>query len=453
MSEELTTRTFSGAAKAVITPPVGYPMGIWGLRQGNARGVHRDMHVRSVVFKRDEQKIAIISLEIAGLPSETVQKIKAKILTLAGIQPDCVLLNFTHNHTSPDTIFSLPEKWTIWTTWLTDQVAGCVSAALHRSVPANVGAANGSFAGWTINRQYPETPVDSEIGVMCINDDDGQPIARLVNFACHGVADGGQYLEWSADFAGETSTEIEHVLENSVALYIQGAAGDIHPFDWWFGNKASEHLHSHEDTQAMGKSLAATALKLSSEITTSSDVPISYTSDKIKLPRHQVNWSVSEALENRKHLIRTLGNYSGETWLPGTTTANAGENHPELYGCGNNEVNLAKNQVLPPVAVTVRGFRIGHTRISAHAGELFNELGSEIKNTFPENRPWVASYCDSYIGYISSRKPYEEITDIPLTEIVNMKKYRRFYGTTTSPYDPEAGDILVSSAVSVVKKL
>ncbi|MCS5582024.1 MAG: hypothetical protein NZ777_00775, partial [Pseudomonadales bacterium] len=143
MSEELTTRTFSGAAKAVITPPVGYPMGNWGLRQGNARGVHRDMHVRSVVFKRDEQKIAIISLEIAGLPSKTVQKIKAKILTLAGIQPDCVLLNFTHNHTSPDTIFSLPEKWTIWTTWLTDQVAGCVSAALPRSVPANVGAANG----------------------------------------------------------------------------------------------------------------------------------------------------------------------------------------------------------------------------------------------------------------------------------------------------------------------
>ena len=221
MPQELTTRTFSGAAKAVITPPVGYPMGNWGLRQGKAIGVHRELHVRSVVFKQAETAIAIISLEIAGLPSQTVQDIKTKILALTGIQPDSVLLNFTHNHTSPDTIISLPEEWTIWVAWLADQIAGCVSAALHRSVPANIGTANGSFIGWTINRQFPERPIDNEIAVMCIEDDHGSPIAHLINFACHGVADGGQYLEWSADFAGEASIEIERVLENyNVYRYI-----------------------------------------------------------------------------------------------------------------------------------------------------------------------------------------------------------------------------------------
>ncbi len=453
MPEELTTRTFSGAAKAVITPPVGYPMGNWGLRQGKAKGVHRELHVRSVVLKHEQTVIAVISLELAGLPLQTVQDIKTKILSLTGIRPDSILLNFTHNHTSPDTIFCLTEAWTIWAAWLADQVAGCVSAALHRSVPANIGTATGTFTGWSVNRQYPERPVDNEISVMCIDDDNNHPIARLMNFACHGVADGGQYLEWSADFAGEASTEIEQVLENSVALFIQGAAGDIHPFDWWFGNKASEHLHSHEDTQAMGKALATAALKLANTVTTSSNVPIGCVSDRIELPRHQVSWSVSEALEHRKFLISSLGNYSGETWLPGTTTANAAENHPELYGCGNNEVNLAKNQNLPPVPVIVHAFRIGEISVSAHAGELFNELGLKIKNAFPENRPWIASYCDHYIGYISTRKPYDEIANIPLTEIVNMEKYRRYYGTTTSPYNREAGDILVDSAIKVLKKL
>ena len=453
MPEKLTSRTFCGATKAVITPPVGYPMGNWGLRQGKAKGVHREMHVRSVVLKHEQTVMAVISLELAGLPAQTVQDIKTKILTLTGIHADSVLLNFTHNHTSPDTIFSLPEQWTVWAAWLADQIAGCVSAALHRSVPANIGTANGSFPGWTVNRQYPERSVDTEIGVMCIEDDHGSPIAHLLNFACHGVADGGQYLEWSADFAGEASKEIERVMENSIALYIQGAAGDIHPFDWWFGNRASEHLHSHEDTEAMGKALATATVRLANTVTTSSNIPLGYVTDDIELPRHQVSWSVSEALEHRENLISTLGNYSGDTWLPGTTTANAAENHPELYGCGNNEVNLAKNQNLPPVPLTVRGFRIGETSISAHAGELFNELGSKIKKAFPENRPWVASYCDHYIGYISSRKPYEEIANIPLTEIVNMDKYRRYYGTTTSPYSQDAGDILVDSAVKVLKKL
>jgi hypothetical protein len=451
--DEPAGRTFAGAAKAVITPPVGYPMGNWGLRQGVARGVHRDIHVRSVVFQRDGTALAIVSLEIAGLTAETVGAIKARIVQMAAIPTANVLLNFTHNHTSPDTIVSLPAEWTTWAAWLADQVAGCVFDALNQAVPAKVGAESGSLDGWTVNRQYPDKSIDTEVGVMAVDDDAGRPIARLINYACHGVADGGQYLEWSGDFAGEMSAHIENQLPGSVAIYIQGAAGDIHPFDWWFGNTASEHLHSHEDTALFGRALANAALGVAKNISAPPDVPLVIASAPVQLPRHRVNWSLSEALANRERLRETLGTYTGETWLDGTTTANAAERHPELYGAGNNEVNLARNQDQPAEVVEVRGFRIGDTLISAHAGELFNELGTEIKKAFPNNRPWVASYCDDYIGYISTRQPHEEIADVPATEIVDMKKYRRYYGTTTSPYAPEAGEALVAVAVDVLKAL
>jgi len=452
-SERARSRTFSGAAKTVITPPVGYPMGNWGLRQGVARGIHRDIHARAVVFERDGLSLAIVSLEIAGLTSETVQAIKGRILQVAGIPVDNVLLNFTHNHTSPDTIVSLPREWMTWTTWLADQVAGVVFNAANRAVSASIGAGLGSFDGWTVNRQYPDKSIDTEVGVMVVNDDKGVPIARIVNFACHGVADGGQYLEWSGDFAGEMSAEIEDRLAGVVAIYLQGAAGDIHPFDWWFGNNASEHLHSHEDTALIGTSLAKEALAIATQVNTSPDATLGVVTAAAELPRHQVNWSLNEALKNRSHLKETLGEYSGETWLPGTTTANTAERHPELYGWGNNEVGLVTNQNQPAVSISIRGFSIGDTLISAHAGELFNELGTGIKDAFTDRRPWVASYCDEYIGYISSRQPHEEIKVIPVTEIVDMKKYRRYYGTTTSPYAPEAGEALVKTAIEVLNKL
>ncbi len=453
MSDSSGARTLSGAAKTVITPPIGYPMGNWGLRQGVAKGIHRDIHARAVVFERDGMSIAIVSLEIAGLTSETVQAIKARILQVAGIPVDNVLLNFTHNHTSPDTIVTLPREWITWTTWLADQVAGVVFNAANQAVAANVGAGLGSLEGWTVNRQYPDKAIDTEVGVMVVNDDDGEPIARLVNFACHGTADGGQYLEWSGDFAGEMSAEIEAQVPGAVAIYVQGAAGDIHPFDWWFGNRASEHLHSHEDTALLGKALAGAALDVAGGVSTSPDASLNVVTASASLPRHQVNWSLDAALDNREKLVASLGTYSGETWLPGTTTANTAENHPELYGAGHNEVGLAKNQSLPEVPITVRGFRIGDTLISAHAGELFNELGTEIKDGFSGARPWVASYCDDYIGYISTRQPHEEISQIPVTEIVDMKKYRRYYGTTTSPYAPEAGEVLVATAIETLKTL
>jgi len=452
-NDSTSVRTHSGAAKSVITPPLGYPMGNWGLRQGVAKGIHRDIHARAVVFGRDGISLAIVSLEIAGLTNETVQAIKARIFQVAGIPIDNVLLNFTHNHTSPDTFVSLPREWITWTTWLADQVAGCVFNAANQAIPVKVGTALGSFDNWTVNRQYPEKPVDTELGVMRIDDDEGHPIAQVINFACHGTADGGQYLEWSGDFAGEMSAEIENRIPGSVAIYLQGAAGDIHPFDWWFGNNASEHLHSHEDTALLGRSLGEAVLKLISGITVGENVRLGVVATSATLPRHQVNWPVSEAIQNREKLRAELGTYTGETWLPGTTTANTAERHPELYGWGNNEVGLAINQTLPSVNLVVRGFRIGDTLISAHAGELFNELGTEIKNAFPTNRPWVASYCDDYIGYISSRQPHEEIKDIPVDEIVDMKKYRRYYGTTTSPYAPEAGEALVKTAINVLKSL
>ena len=453
MANTSTGRTQSGAAKTVITPPVGYPMGNWGLRQGLAKGVHRDIHARAVVFEKDGLTLTVISLEIAGLTSETVQAIKGRILQLVGIPVDNILLNFTHNHTSPDTIIFLPREWMTWTTWLADQVAGCVFDAASHMVPAKVGSGLSSFDNWTVNRQYPDKAIDTEVGVIYVTDDEGNPVAHLVNFACHGVADGGQHLEWSGDFAGEMSAEIEEKAPGSIALYVQGAAGDICPFDWWFGNNASEHLHSYEDTALLGQSLAGEALKVTGNISISSEVALGVALAPAKLPRHQVNWTVEEATANRDHLLEVMPVYSGETWLPGTTTANSAERHPEMYGVGHNELGLAKNQNQPAVSVSVRGFRIGQTLISAHAGELFNELGTAIKDGFSGDRPWVASYCDDYIGYISTRQPHEEIKDIPVTEIVNMKSYRRYYGTTTSPFAPEAGDTLVETAIAVLKTL
>jgi len=34
-----------------------------------------------------------------------------------------------------------------------------------------------------------------------------------------------------------------------------------------------------------------------------------------------------------------------------------------------------------------------------------------------------------------------------------MDRYRRFYGTTTSPFAPESGDLLVSGAVELMREV
>ena len=59
--------TRAGTAKTVITPPVGYHIGQWALRQGRSTGVYRDLYARALVISDGARRLAIVSLEVAGL--------------------------------------------------------------------------------------------------------------------------------------------------------------------------------------------------------------------------------------------------------------------------------------------------------------------------------------------------------------------------------------------------
>lgn len=443
----------AGTAKTVITPPVGYRMGQWGLRQGRSTGVFRDIFARALVLDDGETRLGIVSMEICGIPPVVMEDIQRQVSGLAGIPAEALLVNSTHNHTAPDILLGVAPEWRTYAAYLSDLIVGTVYEAVNAMRPAEAGHASGNLKGWTVNRQYKERPVDDEIGILRVDEPDGSPIARVVNYAAHGVCDGGQYLEWSGDYSGELCSTMEDVEEGAIAIHLQGAAGDVHPFDWWFGNLESKHLHTHDDTAKFGEAIAREALRASVSAQLGGDINLAALSAPLELPRREVPWSVATAETLHAKLSKELGGYSGDVWPEGTTTANAAELYPELYGNGSNELKLARNQTLLPVEIDVQALRIGDLVISAHPGEMFNELGLAIKEGTSGERPWVASYSSEYIGYVSSRRPYAELTGVPIDDLVDMKRFRRFYGTTTSPFAPEAGEMLVDAAIDLAESV
>ncbi len=428
-------------------------MGQWGLRQGRSTGVYRDLYAKALVLHDGATRIAVVSMDVCGIPAVVMDDIRRQVSGLCGIPAESLLVNSTHNHTAPDILLGVTPEWRTYAAYLGDLVTGTVYEAAYAMRPAEAGHASSSLNGWTVNRQYKDRPVDEEVGVLRVDEPDGTPIARIVNFAAHGVCDGGQYLEWSGDFSGELCSTVEEIDDGAIAFHLQGAAGDIHPFDWWFGNLESKHMHTHEDTARFGEAIAREALRASVSVETSSDVRLASASAPLELPRRQVWWSVSAAEKLHQKLSKEFGEYSGEVWPEGTTTANAAELNPSLYGNGANELRLARNQELPPIEIEAQAFRIGDLVISAHPGEMFNELGLAIKEGTTGERPWVASYSSEYIGYVSTRRPYAELDGVPVEELVDMKRFRRFYGTTTSPFAPEAGEILIEAAIDLAESV
>ncbi len=442
----------AGAARAIITPPIGYRMGQWGLRQGRSTGIHRDLCARSLVLSDGATALALASVDVCGLPEELSLSIHSRIEELTSIPASNILLSSTHSHTTPAFGRSVPEELKDYSKVLVETVAGTVYSACSHTRPAAVGYGSGDLPGWSVNRQYPDRSIDTEVGVLVLDGVDGAPIARAVNFPCHGVCDGGQYLDWSGDFPGEMSAFMEETDSPAVCLFFQGAAGDIHPFDWWFGNIESKHMHTHEDTRRLGEALGSEALRVARNCDVTSEAVLKAATTRTKLPRRRVSWTIEDAQKLQVELEKWQVPYRGDVWPEGTTTANAAARHPEHYGQGANEILLAQTQNDPSVEITAQALRIGGLVISAVPGELFNELGRQIKDG-RMGPTWCATYCRGSLGYVSTRKPYEDIAAVPLTEIVDMTRYRKYYGTTTSPFSPDAGEMLVATAIELFSQV
>jgi len=231
----------AGVGRAVITPPVGAEMIGWTMRKGLSIGVHDPLRCRALVLDDGQTSAVIVSLEMIGIPMEMTNQVRDLVAAQTAIPRQNILLNCSHTHSSPST---LPGYHNVPLTpahrnhlqVLPYIIAGAISEAWHRRQPARIGAASTQVHGITVNRRDPSLPVDPQLGVVRIDDAAGRPLACLVNYACHGTSVGPHDLEWTADFAGYVADAVESALPGCAGLFLQGAEGDIHPWDCYFGN-------------------------------------------------------------------------------------------------------------------------------------------------------------------------------------------------------------------------
>lgn len=74
----------AGFAKVCITPPAGSRLTGFSARHDVSTGVHDDLFVRSLVLEHGSNVVALLSVEVLALSSETVQAIRQLISARAG---------------------------------------------------------------------------------------------------------------------------------------------------------------------------------------------------------------------------------------------------------------------------------------------------------------------------------------------------------------------------------
>jgi len=422
----------AGVSCLDITPPLGTRMRGY-FEERTASTVHDPLHVRSFALEDSGAAVAVAVCDVIGIDRKYLDQAKGRIGETTGLRPDHVLIACTHTHTGPETGDDA------YTEWLWGRIADGVRIAWQAREAAQVGWARTAEDRLVFNRRYrmadgsvqtnpglhnpdvvePAGPTDPEVAVMVLRRAGGQTLGLLGNYALHYVGIPDDFTAFSADYFGFFSSLIQRLRgESFVAALSNGASGDVNNLDV-MGHAATRNDH-YQHCERAAALVAANALWAWNEADFADQAPLAGALDEVVLaPRPPATGSdLAKAQEIEDRLA-------------------AGK--PVLMGERSFQRRVRRFAAEPPAAraTVVQALRIGDLALVGAPGELFVELGLEIKRRSPFAQTMVLELANDSVGYIPTRRAFEEGA----------------YEPNSSPYVPGFGELIVGTAVRLLEEL
>jgi neutral ceramidase len=240
----LPTSLKAGVAKVDITPPIGLPM--WGYDLRMSTGTLDPLYARVLVLESGEKSLAIVALDLGRCFGQTsTNLLRTKVRRSSGI--DYVLLAASHTHSGPVIQDTYKDGIPAWETSVLEKIESAIEAAHTHAMDARLGTGYGvAYIGHNRHRLNPDgsvtwfehnpthiptAPIDPTVAVLRVDTEEGEPIAILVNYACHAVVFGPDNRQYSADYPGVMTRTVEETFANKpLCFFLQGAAGDINAY-------------------------------------------------------------------------------------------------------------------------------------------------------------------------------------------------------------------------------
>jgi hypothetical protein len=445
----------AGAAQADITPPSGLPHGLWRLRTGLAAGRREPLLAQAVVLEDGRWKVALIAVDLAFVSRDLTDAVRDRVHTLTGIPPEAILLNASHNHSAPAIPRSVgahaASAFEHYERGLPDLIAGAVSSAHDQRRPARVGAGTTRAPGLAVNRVRHEHPVDDTVSVLRIDDDRRRPLVIVAAFACHPITMAGHTLLWNAEFPGPFRAAVEAACPGAMCVFLQGCAGDVGPWNYWFGNpEVLPQTYAHRDR--LGAALADRVLGVLPEIGTSEPSHVAARARRISLRRRRLPWPDDEVLAREARLRTVPEPAYPETWPDDLHTMNSAQRFPLMYQKAALAMyaDMVRRREIP-MEVELQALAVGGTALVGTPFELFNQCGRRIHDGSPFATTAVLGYCNDYLGYLPGTEEFDLIREVPLDTVLDQDRYRWAYGITNTPVERGEVDRLLEAAAGLLR--
>jgi hypothetical protein len=450
----------AGVARVDITPPLGLPVGCWAARRALAEGAREPLVAQALVLSDGLMSAAVVATDLVFVGGDLAQTVRRRVNELTGIPEGAVSVHASHNHSAPSlvrgsTVGGLPDvpAFGRYADGLGDLLSGAVYAAWRRLVPARLGAALGRVEGVSGNRVDREREVDDSLAVVRIDRADGSPLAALVNFAVHPISVGGRTVLWDAEYIAPLRDRVAAAVPGVECIFLQGCAGDLAPYDWWFGNEEASP-HGYELRDRLGRALGEAAVELYGTASLESDLPVAVETAWLDLRRRRHDYDASELRTLIEELVAQPDPEWPEVWAPEVHTMTSAQMFPRPYQLTALRMYLDMiERSGEPIAAQVVGIRAGDTAIVTNPFELFNAAGRRIKDRSPFATTIAAAYANDYAGYLPESADLALVEGVPLGEILDQDRYRWAYGITNTNVDRGEVDRLVDESAALLERL
>jgi hypothetical protein len=253
----------------------------------------------------------------------------------------------------------------------------------------------------------------------------GPPLAVVVNYTCHPTCLGSDNRLLSADYPGLVTSAVE-AASGAVCLFLTGACGDIGPVE-----------RGEASLKIIGQAVAAEVLRVLPSLAPVAPPVLDTEGEILDLPLG--------ALPSREELVTLREQYQAAS-----LEADAAGRPLQariaraLEGWTERILALYKERRLPAtVQAELQTIHLGDLVLAGVPGELFVELGLQIKAGTAPRQLFVCGFANGNVGYIPARRAYPHGG----YEIDEAYKYYGYPGALA----PEAGEQIVSNVLRLIK--
>ena len=390
-----------GFGETDMTPPDGLYM-CGSLDPRKNEGMTDPLQSHAMVVESGGARIAIVGVDLIGLPKGLADEIIAEAAGRTGISADAFMIACSHTHSGPYTaegLYSSQVTDAGYLSTLPDRIATSIEQAAGRVEPATMhigralvhhGLHNRRVIcpdGKVLNTWMPAAlndldvipqvlgtagPVDPELWVVRFDRLDGSTLGVFYNFSLHTNSKGGR--TWSADYPCVVAELMrEEYGSKVISVYTPGACADI--------NVTLGGAHWRESATYFAEQAVDAARRA---IPVEGPIPVSAIRREITVPRRDPADQPPEAIGRLN-------------WGGAGGRADVFDRQAELVAAMPEQLT-----------VVISAARIGPFAIASNPGELFVEHGLSIKRRSPFRHTVVSELTNDLIMYQPTREAFAQ---------------------------------------------